>query len=87
MLGHDSRSSVLLWFAKDNVDFGGKETGQLDNSASFEREKGLKKSIINVGWLDCYLMDMDMASVTIRSVVVGAVKKSGIKAIHKTQVV
>jgi hypothetical protein len=32
-------------------------------------------------------MDMDMASVTIRSVVVGAVKKSGIKAIHKTQVV
>lgn len=49
MLGHNSRSSVLLRFAKDNVNFGGKETGQLDNSASFEREKGLKKSIINVG--------------------------------------
>jgi hypothetical protein len=32
-------------------------------------------------------MDMDMARVTMRSVVVGAVRKSGIKAIHRTQVV
>lgn len=32
-------------------------------------------------------MESDMASVTIRSVLVGAVRKSGIKAIQRTQVV
>lgn len=85
MLGHHSFTSILFWFAQNDVNFGGEETSQLDKSAL-----GSKINIVILlqDWvLNLYLMDKDMASVTIRRVLVGAVRKSGIKAIHRTQVV
>lgn len=88
MLRHDSRSSVFLWFAQDNVNFRSKETSQLDNATILCIKLRLEWIESNqMRELKVNLIDMEMASVTMRRVVVGAVRKSGMNAIQRTQVV
>lgn len=83
MLRHHALARVLLRFAQHDINLGREQTGELHHPTS-EARRHYRENILFTGE---YLMDRDMASVTMRSALLGAVRNSGMYAIQSTHVV